>query len=146
MIWSKIFGKNDSDDETVIESFLSVVIKRDMEIDELAKLYSAKLDEIIRKEISNNLSYVGGTFNISYLDEKAFELSFELFFQDAEKDWVKKESKSTPQPISYLTENAVKELRAEKVISFEVDPPKIQEPLKTKKVQPKVRKMPGKDS
>ena len=146
MIWSRLFGKNDPDTENVMDSFLSVVIKRDMEIDELAKLYSAKLDEIIRKEISNNLFYVGGTFNISYLDEKAFELSFELFFQDAEKAWGKKESKSTPQPISYLTENAVKELRAEKVISFEVDPPKIQEPLKTKKVQPKVRKMPGKDS
>ena len=143
MIWSRLFGKDDSDTENVIDSFLSVVIKRDMEIDELAKLYSAKLDEIIRKEISNNLSYVGGTFNISYLDEKAFELSFELFFQDAEKDWVKKESKSTPQPINYLTENAVKELRTEKVISFEVDPPKIQEPPKTEKAQPKVRKMPG---
>lgn len=146
MIWSRLFGNDNSDAENVIESFLSVVIKRDMEIDELAKLYSAKLDEIIRKEIGNNLSYVGGTFNLSYLDEKSFELSFELFFQDAEKDWVKKESKSTPQPISYLTDNAVKELRTEKVISFEVDQPKIQEPSKTEKVQPKVRKMPGKDS
>ena len=146
MIWSRLFGNDNSDAENVIESFLSVVIKRDMEIDELAKLYSAKLDEIIRKEIGNNLSYVGGTFNLSYLDEKSFELSFELFFQDAEKDWVKKESTSTPQPISYLTDNAVKELRTEKVISFEVDPPKIQEPSKTEKVQPKVRKMPGKDS
>ena len=146
MIWSRLFGNDNSDAENVIESFLSVVIKRDMEIDELAKLYSAKLDEIIRKEIANNLSYVGGMFNISYRDEKSFEMSFELFFQDAEKDWVKKESKSTPQPINYLTETAVKELCTEKVISFEVDPPKIEEPPQPEKVKPKVRKMPSKDS
>ena len=126
MIWARLFGNDNSAAENVIESFLSVIIKRDMEIDELAKLYSAKLDDLIRKEIANNLSYVGGTFNISYLDEKSFYLSFELFFQDAEKAWVKKESKSTPQPVSYLTETAVKELRDENVISFEIDPPEVQ--------------------
>ena len=118
MIWSKLFGKNNPDASEAVESFLSVIIKQDMEIDELAKLYSSKLDDIIRKEMAKNLAYVGGTFSIAYLNEKFFELSFELFFQDAEKDWVKKDSKSKPQPIDYLTEAALEELRKEKVITF----------------------------
>lgn len=146
MIWSRLFGKDDSDNASAIDNFLSVVIKRDMEIDELAKLYSPKLDDIIRKEMSNGLDYVGGNFNLAYLDEKTFELSFELFFQDAEKNWVKKESKSKPQPIIYLTETALKELRMEKLISFEIDPPKIQEPPKPEKIKPKIRKMPTNDN
>ena len=140
MIWSKLFGKNNPDASEAVESFLSVIIKQDMEIDELAKLYSSKLDDIIRKEMAKNLAYVGGTFSIAYLNEKFFELSFELFFQDAEKDWVKKDSKSKPQPIDYLTEAALEELRKEKVITFDVDPPKPQEPPK------KTRKMPSADA
>ena len=139
MFFSRLFGKN-SDANDAVDAFLSVIIKQDMEIDELAKLYSPKLDEIIRKEMANKLSYVGGTFKIDYLNEKSFELSFELFFQDGEKNWVKKESKSKPQPIEYLSKTAVDELNKEKNISFEIDPPKPEEPKQ------KVRKMPTTES
>ncbi len=144
MIWSRLFGKDNESINNAVESFLSVIINPDMGIEELAKLYSSKLDEIILKEMSTNLSYVGGTFNIAYLSEKSFELSFELFFQDADKEWVKKESKSKPQPMNYLTEEASKELLNEKTISFEVEPPKVKKTIEKESVK-KVRKMPSND-
>ena len=144
MVWSKLFGNgNDSDSSgNIVETFLGAFISSNMEIDELAKVYSEELDKIILKEMDNNLSYVGGNFHMDYINEKTFGLSFELFFQDENKEWVKKAATSKPQPKNYLTYDAFAELRESKKISFEIDPPKVIENSKSDKVEPKVRKMP----
>ena len=139
MPFKSLFGAFGAKTTDVIDTFLSVVIGTDMELDELAKIYSAKLDGIIRDEQSKGLKYVGGTFKISYVDEKTFNLAFELYFQDENDEWIKKASKSKPQKSEYLNEKAFAELRAQKEIVYEIDEP---EPPKVESKEPVVRKIP----
>lgn len=127
MPFKSLFGSFGATTTDVIDTFLSVIIQPDMDLDELAKIYSEKLDGIIRDEQKKGLDYVGGNFKISYVNEKFFDLSFELYFQDEKDEWFKKHSKSKPQKIEYLNEKAVAELRAQKEIVYEIDEP---EPLK----------------
>lgn len=143
MPFKSLFGAFGATTSNVVDTFLSVVINTNMELDELAKIYSAKLDGIIRDEQAKALKYVGGNFKISYADEKFFNLSFELYFQDENDEWVKKAAKSKPQKVEYLTGKAFAELRAQKEIVYEIDepePPEV-EP-KPESQPPTVRKIP----
>ena len=143
MPFKSLFGAFGANTTNVIDTFLSVVIEPNMALDEIAKIYSAKLDGIIRNEQAKGLKYVGGTFKISYADEKYFNLSFELYFQDENDEWVKKDSKSKPQKVEYLNDDALAELRAQKEIIYEIDepePPKVDP--KSETVKPQVRKIP----
>lgn len=127
----------------VIDTFLNVIIKPNMELDEIAKVYSEKLDGTIFDEQAKGNKYVGGTFKILYANERYFNLSFELYFQDKNDEWVKKDSKSKPQKTEYLSEKALSELRSKKEITYEIDepePPKTA-PQSTAK-EPEVRKIP----
>ena len=136
-----LFGAFGATTSNVIDTFLSVIISPNMELDELAEIYSKKLDSIIRDEQAKNLSYVGGTFKISYADEKFFNLSFELYFQDRDGDYVKKGAKSKPQSTEYLNEKALEELRGKKEIIYEIDEP--EEPKTSAQTEsPEIRKIP----
>ena len=143
MPFKNLFGAFGATTSNVVDTFLSVVIKTNMELDELAKVYSAKLDGIIRDEQAKGLKYVGGTFKIAYADEKNFNLSFELYFQDENDEWVKKDSKSKPQNIEYLTDKALTELRAQREIVYEIDEPEPVTPAQApESATPTVRKIP----
>lgn len=106
-----------------ITSVFDVILKPNMDLVELAKIYNTRLDEIILTEEKNGSSYAGGSFHIIYINEAAFETSYELYFQDKSKEWLKKEAKSKPQKISFLKETARNELRQAKKVSFEIDAP-----------------------
>lgn len=106
-----------------IASVFDVILKPNMDLVELAKIYNTRLDEIILAEEKNGSSYVGGSFHIVYINEVAFETSYALYFQDESKEWFKKEAKSKPQKISFLKETARNELRQAKKVSFEIDAP-----------------------
>lgn len=121
MQFKKLFGVFNITTANVVDTFLSVIISKDMELDELADVYSKKLDGIIRGQQTKGLSYGGGTFKISYYSEKYFYLSFELYFQDKKGEWVKKSAKSKPQNTEYLNEKALSELRGKKKIVYEID-------------------------
>ncbi|WP_303818057.1 hypothetical protein [Selenomonas ruminantium] len=113
--------------ESAVSSVFSIVdgiFKSNMELTEIANIYSKRLDELILSEEKKELKYVGGTFNIIYLNDVAFETNFELYFQDKAKSWVKKEAKSKPQKMSFLKDTAKIELQKLKKVSFEIDHPK----------------------
>ena len=138
-----LFGAFGATASNVLDTFLNVVINPNMELDEIAKVYSEKLDGTIIDEQAKGNKYVGGTFKILYANEKYFNLSFELYFQDKNDEWVKKDSKSKPQKTEYLSEKALNELRSKKEITYEIDepePPKAT-PQSTVK-EPEVRKIP----
>lgn len=106
-----------------VVSVFDVILKPNMELTEIAKIYGTRLDEMILSEEKKGLTYVGGSFNIIYVNVAAFETSYELYFQDKKKDWVKKEAKSKPQKMSFLKPDAQTELLKAKKVSFEIDPP-----------------------
>lgn len=135
-----MFGPFGATAANVIDTFLNVIISPNMELDELAKVYSDKLDSNIRDEQAKGLDYVGGTFKISYVNEKYFTLSFELYFQDKNGEWIKKDAKSKPQKTEYLNEKALKELRSKKEIAYELDEP--EPPKAAPQKEPEVRKIP----
>ena len=104
-------------------SIIDDVMEPNMELDVLAKNCSEKLDKIILKQKAKGSSYIGGSFKISYKDEKSFILSFEMYFKNKEKKFFKQESKSEPQTHKYLTEKAFEELKKKKEIEYEIDEP-----------------------
>lgn len=120
---SNLFGAYGAIAEQVVEGFLGLVLKSNMSISDLSEVYSEKIDDIIREELRKGLKYVGGVFAICYVNQAAFEMSYELYFQNAKKEWIKKEAKSSEQKMEYLTQEAKEELEKEKKISFEIDPP-----------------------
>lgn len=94
-----------------------------MDLDELAKFYSNLTDKLIlKKEAEENLKYVGGTFSIVYVTQETFSLKLELYFQDAEQEWVAMKSTSA-KPVKYLKERALKELFEKKKVSYDVEKP-----------------------
>lgn len=110
----------------VVNSFFDAfddLFKSNMDLTDIAKLCGKRLDEIILNEEKNGLSYSGGMFHINYLNEVSFETAYELYFQDENKEWVKKEAKSKPQKMSFLNETSQTELRKNNKVSFEIDPP-----------------------
>ena len=121
MQFKKLFGVFNITTANVVDTFLSVIISKDMELDELVAVYSKKLDGIIIDQKRKGLSYVGGTFKISYYSENFFYLSFDLYFQDENNELVKKSSKSKPQSTEYLNDKALSELRCNKEIIYEID-------------------------
>ena len=121
MQFKKLFGVFNITTANVVDTFLSVIISKDMELDELVAVYSKKLDGIIIDQKRKGLSYVGGTFKISYYSENFFYLSFDIYFQDENDELVKKSSKSKPQSTEYLTDKALSELRGKKEIIYEID-------------------------
>lgn len=120
-----IFGAYSTLAEQVIEEFLGLVLKPNMDISDISEVYSDKLDDIIRIGISKELKYVGGVFNICCVDDVSFVMSCEMYFQNKSKEWIKKEAKSKPQAMSYLNKEAQKELKKAKKISFEINSPKL---------------------
>ena len=138
-----LFGAFGASTADVIDTFLNVIIKPNMELDELAKIYSEKLDSNIRDEQNKGLRYVGGTFKISYANERYFNLSYELYFQDKNDEWIKKDAKSKPQKTDYLTDKSLAELRTKKEIAYEIDEPEQPKNMPSPKTaEPEIRKIP----
>ena len=108
--------------ESIFSAF-SGLGKASMDLEELAQVYSEPLDNLIMQEINNGLKYAGGSFNVKCLNDTAFETSYELYFQDKKKEWIKKEAKSKPQSMEYLKTDAIKELKEKQTVSFEIDAP-----------------------
>ena len=106
-----------------ISSVFDVILNPNMSIDELAGVYSAKLDEMIVAEEAKKLKYVGGSFDVECINAVQFQASYELYFQDEKKEWVKKNAKSKPQNLSLLKPMAAAELRQKKKVSFDIEPP-----------------------
>ena len=122
-----ITGKNIADD---ISGFFEELIRPEMELEELAGIYSEPLDLIIEEETRRGNNYVGGEFKISCLSNDSFDLSFELYFQNQDKQWIKREGRSKPQSMAYFTQKASAEVKEKESISVEIDPP-TEKPVKT---------------
>ncbi len=81
--------------ETAFDS-LKEIFRPNMSLDEVAETYSPIIDDIIKKYEKENVTFSAGKFKISRVDEKKFNLGFELYFQDAEKNWSKVAKTSNP--------------------------------------------------
>lgn len=109
----------------ILESFVNSCADKFacVDLDELAKFYSKKMDDLIlHKESEEELKYVGGTFAIDYVTQETFSLNLELYFKDNKDEWVKMKS-SSAKPTKYLKERALNELFEKKKVSYDVEHP-----------------------
>lgn len=95
------------------------------ELEEVAQLYSQRLDELILKEEEQkNYRYVGGDFIILYDEENKFKLKIVLYFNDTEGNWIEATATSRPKKLQYLTDTAIAELQTKEQVTFDIEGPK----------------------
>lgn len=92
--------------------------------EDLQRVYGEEINEVILDEESTSgRKYVGGEFILDYVDEKKFGCSFSLYFQDAQKKFLKRSAKTGELSMSPLVPELRDELKAEKVIKFDIPEP-----------------------
>lgn len=90
-------------------------------IDDIIKIYSDKVNETaLNEELSRATIFVGGDFNIDYVDEKSYTCSYTLFFQNKSGETYEIKAGSKPLDISRLVEEARQELTNRKSIKFDI--------------------------
>lgn len=93
-------------------------------IDEFPQIFSETMNKIILdRESKTDEKYIGGNFNITYVDEKSYRCSFELYFEDKQGKINSYSAESAPVDIAKLTQEAITELQSEKKIKFEIPEP-----------------------
>ena len=86
--------------------------------------YSDFLDEQIDlAEKRQNLHYVGGQFIMESADDTHFSISIDLYFQNAQKEWVRMQTPEKTMDLRFLNEPARKELQEKGKVIFEVNAP-----------------------
>lgn len=95
-----------------------------MKIDDFPEMFSEKIIGVILQEEKNNKStYIGGDFHINYIDESRYSCSYELYFKDNAENPYKIAAESKPISNAKLFPESIKELAAEKTITFEIPEP-----------------------
>ncbi|MBO4401127.1 MAG: hypothetical protein J5809_04710 [Selenomonadaceae bacterium] len=113
-----------------VKNFFNDLLSPNMTIEDVADVASMRLDEIIRKNVENGLTYSAGKFRVNFVDDEHFNLEFEMYFQDADKKWHKLANASEPRDIKLLEIGAQKTVKALQTIEFPVNAPDIKPPEK----------------
>ena len=96
-----------------------------LSLEELQSRYDDALKQIIlAEEKEKNCRYISGEFKISAVDEKSYQCSYALYFEDANESFHVLEAKTKSLDINCLTEDFRQELQQENVLSFEITEPK----------------------
>ncbi|MBQ3452157.1 MAG: hypothetical protein IJL14_09645 [Selenomonadaceae bacterium] len=90
-------------------------------LEELQGRYDDALKKIILdEERERNCRYISGEFKISALDEKNYQCSYALYFEDADESYHVLEAQTKPLDLNCLTEDFRAEL-LQGVMSFEIE-------------------------
>ena len=90
-------------------------------LEELQGRYDDALKKIILdEERERNCRYISGEFKISALDEKNYQCSYALYFEDADENYHVLEAQTKPLDLNCLTEDFRAEL-LKGVMSFEIE-------------------------
>ena len=94
-----------------------------MDLDDITKLHTDKIDEVIlRSEKNKDVTFVGGVFTITYVNEKTFSITVVLYYRDKHGDFIE-EKAVTPRSTKCLKPYAIDELRQKKKIEYSIDEP-----------------------
>ena len=93
-------------------------------LDDIAEKYSPHVDEVITKNEADGVKFSAGKFKIAAVDDKSFALSYELYFQDADKNWIKvANTTSALDPRLWLSKEAWAELQGVSEKLYDVTAP-----------------------
>ena len=119
-----------------IKDFFKNLFNPNMKIDDIADVVSSRLDPVIIEHEKNGLHYSAGKFYIKAVEEKYFQLEFEIFFKDDEDKWHKLANQSELREIKLLEEGAAKTLQKLKTIEFPISAPEFKPEPEIKKGTP----------
>lgn len=109
-IWDDIFDSTSNPSQFNIEDFPDI--------------FGYKMEKIILdKEKESGTSYVGGNFNVEYIDDKNYRCAFDLYFEDKDGKVNKSSAASDPLSTSNLTPKALQNLQGARIIKFEIPVP-----------------------
>ena len=105
-----------------IQNFIEEAIS--LKLDEFVDTYEDEIKtQIVSEEVKNSTKFLGGEFIVEYGDEAQFRFSYDLYFQQTGQSPTKVSVKSRPQELKRLDKDARAELKTEKTIKFQIDPP-----------------------
>ena len=85
-------------------------------------IYKAILDE----ENKDGIEYIGGELIFECVDDKNFTCAYNLYFQDEQEKFFKKEAKTGEVTLKALSPEMRKELQSEKILKFEIPEPPLE--------------------
>ena len=98
---------------------------KNMSLDDIVEKYSPIIDAIIKKHQKQNLTFSAGKFKIAQINNTAFTIGFELYFQDDENNWIKAAKTSDAlSAADWLSDVAWQELQNVKEKIYDVEAPK----------------------
>ena len=112
--------------DVLLEMLKSLVseLRPKMSLEDLQRVYTKYIDKIILKEeYDDDVKYVGGEFNLNYIDDDHYDCDYKLFFMDKAKKISELSTKSKPFDAYYLDAKTRDELKEEKTIKFEIPEP-----------------------
>ena len=80
-------------------------------------------EAILDTESSGERKYVGGEFIVEGIGDKNFTCGYNLYFQDAQENFFKESAKTGVRSLTSLESKFRDELKAEKVIKFDIPKP-----------------------
>lgn len=120
----KILNRNKEQGQdlvSIIDSVLNKAITK-ITLDEVIKMYSDKIDQfILDTEKNKRIFFIGGKFKI-YLQEEEAVINVECYFQDIEKQWIKKCSENKIN-INRMDDLSIQRLKKESNFEFDIAKP-----------------------
>ena len=121
---TKILNRNKEKGQdlvSIIDSVLNKAITK-IDLDEFIKMYSNKIDQfILDTEKKDKIFFVGGKFKI-YLQEEEIHINVECYFQDIEKQWIKKCSENKID-LNRIDDLSIQILKKERSFEFDIEKP-----------------------
>lgn len=111
--------------DDVMQSITDALLLKKSNLEELAESYSHATDtSVLETQKNERLTFIAGNLSIKIIEEVTgnIEVLAELFFQDAENEWIKKELKSKIR-LTCLTDEALEKLKHEKIVKYKITPP-----------------------
>lgn len=126
-----ILGKNvkDSNNKSIYDNLFNLfesIIKKSaqkLSLEEILSIYETNIDNMIIESVKmNELIYIDGKFQI-LKDKDSLNIKVECYFQDRNKNWIKKDSLNKID-IYKLTDESIANIEDNKIITFAIETPK----------------------
>ena len=93
-------------------------------LEKFASLYNKSIDDyILKKENEFDQKFISGSLKLYYINKQFFGLVILLYFQDKNKEFIKKKYKKEGLNVLRLNQKAFTELKEKQTIQFEINKP-----------------------
>lgn len=108
------------------DALLDLPLKKRLSFEDITKMFSKDVDEIILSKAHEGKKFFSGKFRINEVNGTSFKASFETYFiVSGEEDCEIVKSEGEAIPLSRLKSEAMLQLKVKKELVFDITAPKI---------------------